>query len=357
MRDATDAARSGPRMNGRGCTNQPWITKPALARIVRAADLAHAVRHARVEHDEPAEPRLDRADELGLLDPADARELAPHREHRVAEHDGLATAEVAAAPARQRVHERERAVRQVAVKLLPAAVDVARQPRRRDVVATELVATERDQPVVQARVQRAGEVRPRRCSQRGVLLRDVPPVPDEAVEASGSRIREPLVERRSKRLGLAAEAVDDERKGQGRRQRRRPREKRSDGAGYLPTMSPFIPPSAASSCEPGSVFSLCATLNLSSDFNQVGDERVELVLGDLHALVGIRHRLARVLARAAGRLGIWSFSFSSSEAPGFLGSANTTDLPNRLLILVSAATLPRKSWTTDLMASLPPSWS
>ena len=84
--------------NGRGCTNQPWITsRPSRgSRVPR--HLAHAVRDARIEHGEPVELRLDRAHEVGLLDRrarcgSRPRSRAPRRAHQ-----RLAAAKRAAAP-------------------------------------------------------------------------------------------------------------------------------------------------------------------------------------------------------------------------------------------------------------------
>ena len=73
---------------------------------------------------EETELGRDAADQIALLHRADRREVVPEVEDLVAHQQGLATAKPPAAPVRQRVHERPWPVWQIAVKLLPAALDV-----------------------------------------------------------------------------------------------------------------------------------------------------------------------------------------------------------------------------------------
>src|ERR1700689_5324346 len=96
------------------------------------------------------------------------------------------------------------------MQLLPAAVDVARQPRWRDVVAAERGASPRDEPAVKPLVDRFWKVLPRRRAQRGVLTGHVPPIPHEAIASRAARLGEPRIERAAERTRLGRELIDDD---------------------------------------------------------------------------------------------------------------------------------------------------
>jgi hypothetical protein len=104
--------------------------EPALARIAGARHFAHTMRDARVEDRQAIEARLHRSNQLGLFNGPHRPKVVPEVEHLVAHEQRLAATKLAALPVRERIDKRPRPVRQIAVQLLPAAVDVERQPRR-----------------------------------------------------------------------------------------------------------------------------------------------------------------------------------------------------------------------------------
>src|SRR5690606_17150654 len=181
--------------------------QPTLPWVHAAGDAADAVRDARIEDREAVESGRHHAQQLRGLDAALALEARPVVEHVVLEQEGLAAPEGALLPAGEAEDPGPLSMRQVAVGLLFAAVDVAAEPRRGDVVAAQDPPSPPHQALVKGLVEGGGEVVPRRRPQEGVLIRDVPEVPDEAVAAGLARVGETLVEVVSQGLRFGSEGV------------------------------------------------------------------------------------------------------------------------------------------------------
>ena len=210
IRPASARTGSAPRTNGRGWTNQPWITsRPSRGSCVPVTVRTPCGIRGSNTVSRPSSGAIRRIRAACSTARTDAKSCQKSRTSSRSEH-GLAAAKPPAAPPRQREHERPRAVRQVAVQLLATALDVERQPGRRDVVAPQVLAAPRDEPVVEPRVERPREVGPRRRAERRVLVRDVPVVPHEAVGAGLARLGEPGIEHRAQRADLRREPVDDD---------------------------------------------------------------------------------------------------------------------------------------------------
>lgn len=187
----------------------------AFARIERAVDAAYRVRQARIEGDEAVELRFDRLDQLPFLDRPRRDEALPVIEHIVLHDQRFTAAKGAFLPRRQREDEGPGTVRQIAVPLLAAAVDVARKPRRRDVVAPEGLSAPKHEALVKRAVDVFGKELPRGRAECRVLAGNVPEQSHtKPVARRRARIGEAAVEMGAQRVRLRGEVGrDDDRSG------------------------------------------------------------------------------------------------------------------------------------------------
>ena len=91
-------------------------------RLVHTVHGPHAVRQPRVKDCQLIEVGLDQPHEVGTLDDRARLEVGPEGEGAVGEEHRFAAGEAAVLPRREGEHKGPRAVRVVAVQLLPAAL-------------------------------------------------------------------------------------------------------------------------------------------------------------------------------------------------------------------------------------------
>ncbi len=218
MRGTSSSGSSAPSTKGRGETNHPWTTtRPSRGSSVpRTVRTACGMRGSKV--DEPVEARLHDPEEFRPLGLAGGPERSPPVEHLVPQDLGLAAPEAPPLPSGQGVDEGPRAVGQVSVQFLPAALHVDGEPGRGDVVAAQGPPAPPDQARMETFVDVPGKEGPGGRPERRVLPGNVPEVPDEAVARGDARIAEPGVEMGPEGATLGGESIDDgERADQSRR--------------------------------------------------------------------------------------------------------------------------------------------